>query len=429
MVRNRVFRVVIIFSLCFFKTVASAEPTSRSLKEIFERVVKQSESLQISAQNIKTAQAQYNEAISAVYPQIQLKLTERVRDSSDSTAQGSSGSNSGFVGNRDDRFQSAINLTQPLFSGFRDFLIADAAEYEISAREYVLERQRETLFEDVAELFYQIILYEKDLKELSKTESVLKERLNELSEFIKLGKSKASEGLSAQADLAEIEVTRAQVSGVLTATKELLSFLTGVPSAEIRLQESPELLRVEPLGYYLSFAKDRNDLKALTRRALSQEKRITAAERERWPTISLEGNYYPLQSPDNGQDAEVLLTLNLPLIDAGRIDARIEQQKSTKQSTELQMQELNRSIERDIRVAYAHLEQAKNEKDRLKILVDTTKSNYESQKRDYALGVVTNLDVLQAIRKYQDAKRRLLKSEVDEKITRVRLLVASGSGL
>lgn len=428
---NSLLHITGILLSCIFSFYASADSRGFSLQQIYNKTLQKSESLQITAQDIRVAQAQYEEAISAIYPQLHLKLFERIRDNgnANSTQGNNSGTGSGFVGTRDDRFQAALNVTQPLFSGFRDFLLADAAEYEIAARQKTLERQRELLYQDVAELFYQALLYQRDISEIERTESVLKERIKELGEFVKLGKSKDSESISAQADLTDASVTKVQVQGLLNATKELLAFLTGIPSAQLLLADTPPLLKIEGVEYYVSLGKDRSDIKALDQRVRSTEKQVTAAERERWPSLSLEGNYYPVQSPDNNQNADVLFMMDLPLFEGGRIDARVEQQKALQTSTKLQRQQLERTAEKEVRVAYANFEQSRSEKSQLKKLVATTQKNYESQKKDYSLGVVTNLEVLQAIQQLQNAKRRLLKASIDEQVNRVKLLVAAGSAV
>jgi outer membrane protein TolC len=62
----------------------------------------------------------------------------------------------------------------------------------------------------------------------------------------------------------------------------------------------------------------------------------------------------------------------------------------------------------------------------LATLVADAEKSYESQRADYKLGIVTNIDVLQAIRQVEDAKRRLLAAGVESHINSIKLAVASG---
>lgn len=407
-----------------------------TLSEAYELSLKQSESLQRKEQDILGAEARYREALAAIYPNLHFITSERIRNSesfgfnsnsnNSNTSSNGSVSNNGSRSNSKDQFETSFNLKQPIFNGFREFLISDAAKLEISAIRNDRERAKELLYLDVADVFHQIVLYSGDLKILNETTKVLNQRIDELGKFIELGKSKDSEILAARSDIADLEVTKSQVQGLMNASKELLAFLTGLPASELNLKETPDIVPVLPLDNYLEQVKQRNDVQAAAERRDSSEKQVTATERERWPGFNFEGNLYPYESPDSDREWDLLFKMDIPIFEGGAISARADQQRAILQSNNLALSELKRASERDVRVAFQNYESAKDVVKSSKSLVESSRKNYESQRKDYEVGVVTNLDVLQSIRQKQDAVRRLLQAETDLRVDLIRLQIAAG---
>ena len=89
-------------------------------------------------------------------------------------------------------------------------------------------------------------------------------------------------------------------------------------------------------------------------------------------------------------------------------------------------EEAKQLAERDVRTSYANYSSAMAELSALQRLIDASERNYSSQKKDYELGVVTNLEVLRAIRSLQDARRSLLRAEATAHINLARLRVNAG---
>lgn len=413
----RCFGFLLIFAafLC-----AAAEPIS--LHDAYQRALARSEALQITEQQEVFAKGRYDEAISAIFPQVTLTASELFRNSQEGF-----GNEGGIVpaGNRR-RFRSSVSFTQPIFRGFREFLLADAAKFELTAAGLAKERRKQELFLEVATSYEQLRLSVADLKILARTKETLDERISELKAWVKLGKSKASEISAAEAERADLAALVEQVKGGAAAASEFLSFLVG---AEIEgLQLLPPVLNnaVLDLDEYLQRGRERADIKASAAQVASLTKQVSVAKRERLPSINLSGNYYPYQDPDSAQDWDISVNLQVPLFDAGRISSRVSQQEALRRQGELSLQQLYRASERDIRTAHAQLIASRAREKALATLVADAEKSYEFQRADYKLGVVTNLDVLQAIRQVEDSKRRLVAAEVESHINAIRLAVASG---
>lgn len=406
-----------------------------SLKDLYDLTIDRSENLKIRDQEIVIAEQRYREAISAVYPNLSLELQHRRVDNANfgrvnrgrttiddpATPIGGSG---GILGRT--QAGAIVSVTQPIFNGFREFLLADAASVETEAQRLEAKRSRELLYLDVADLYHQIIFAEDELKVLTQSETTFNDRVKELKGFIQLGKSRESEVLASMSDLADLEATAEQIKGLRKASLELMAFLTGVPAAELKLEREKKAPALKPLDDYLLQGPLRNDLLASKQRIGAQEKRVTAARREHWPSLDLLGNGYGLEDPDRNREWELIFQITVPIFEGGRIDARTAQEESRLRIAELAAAEKARLIERDIRVAYVNTTSARDELQSLRKLRETADRNYKLQKVDYSNGVVTNLEVLQAIRQLQEADRRLVRAEQAYYTNFVDLVVASG---
>ena len=405
--------------------ITADDKTAMSLQTTYERALQQSESLKIKQEEVKAAQARYDQAMAVLYPNLHFISTQLVRDSTNTNFD--SGQNDSNVRARSQHpFQTNFQVTQPLYTGNRNVYLAEAAEFDVRAVDFDQQRFAQQLYTDVAQLFHQIILFQKDLVLFSKTEKVLNERVDELQQFLKLGKSRESEIIAANTDVADLHAAREVTQGSLSASREMLAFLTGIPSSEIALQDGKELIATAPLDILVSQGSSRLDVRAAEARQESAAKQSKAADRLGWPTISLEGNYSPYQDPDTSADANLLLRFDLPLYEGGALKARAAEQQAKLRASQLSVAEGRRIAEREIRVAYSDLQTSKGEVTRVQELVESTVKNYESQRRDYSLGVVTNLDVLQAIRARYEAERRLIVSESALQLNYAKLKVAVG---
>ena len=418
-----------VFTLFSPGSSVADDTAALSLSDCYQLALTQSESLQRKGEDVKAAEARYREALSAIYPNLHAGATQRVRDGNSSSGGSSSVdfTSTGSSAQGKHPFQTSLTLTQPIFTGFRDFYLIQASEFEIQASKFDQTRSAELLYQDTADIFHQVVYFEKVLKLFQKTDRVISQRINDLRRFVDLGKSRTSEIEAAEADKADLGAATAQTSGLLDATKEMLAFLIGRPVAEIRLNPASAPVEPKPLDDLLSQGRERADIHAEKQRVAGASKELIASTRERWPVISFVGNAYPYSDPDDNRIWDMLVKLDVPIFEGGGIDARIEQSRVKERNAQLSAQEIARVADREIRVAYSDVRASREEVDRLKTLLNATKKSYESQRRDYELGVVTNLDVLAAIRDVQNAERRLLEAETSVQRNLVRLQVAAGS--
>ncbi len=423
-----IFRIYILVMVLISGVVA--ETRKLDLQDCYVLALAHQESLGMKAADAKVAEAQFWQTVSGSLPKIHAIGTETWSDPK-GVNQSSSGSNFSSSNNSRnksmDSFEGKLQMSQPLFHGFRDFYGAAAQKSTIQAREQDLRWARRTLYLDVASAFYQVELYEGDLRLLEEQEKTLIDRASELERRVKLGKSRRSEQLSAQTDLAEIRVVLQQTKGTLGASRELLAFLTGVPSKQLQVEESKIKTVSDSLEVFLREAKGRPDLLAAQAETDGSKKILSASKAEHLPGVDVTGSYSLKELPSqNDGDWTVALTMDLPLFDGGLIEARVREKKALVQKSELNLRMLQRTADREVRTRFNDFSTSSIELNRAREWVATARENYQVQQQDYERGVVGYLEVLDSLRRLSDARRKALSTELENRLNWVELHVAAG---
>jgi outer membrane protein len=411
------------------------------LKTCYELALLRMETIGLSEEDIRVAQARYWQAVGAILPNIKvvgeqaLYKNRAAAFSSNSGSFGGGGDATGTGGSGasepeiDNYPRTArVNVRMPLFGGLRDFETAKAAKAEVEGKRQTRSRTLQNLYLDVATSFYEQLGYEDDLRILEEITRTLNDRVNELDRRVKLGKSRDSELLQSQTSLGQAKVTLERTRGLLGASREMLAFYTGLRAEELKLKDTtpppPDSLTV---AEYLAKTADRPDILAAVQTQRSARAKLSAAKGEHWPSVNFEGDYY-LYDSDKIQDGEWsgFVTVELPIFEGGSIEARVNENKALFAQSRLDLAKLQREAERDVRTSFNNFNSSLAEFARLEEAAATAELNYKAQQGDYNLGVINNLDVLQSLRELQDLRRDLADTRYTVKLNLIKLHVNAG---
>ena len=421
-----------LFALAVMAAVARAAeapapvpppPGPFSLATCYELAVLRSETLGMKEEDVRVAEARYWQALGSILPHIHSITEQDVQNAAGSS--GTSSSTSGGGGSKD-RFSSRIRVTQPLFQGLRDFNAAAAARADTESRRQTERRFRQTLYQDVADVFYQVLTYEGDLRVLGEVETAYAQRIDELEKRVRLGKSRSSELLSAQTDLANARVLIEQGRGLLGASRELLAFFTGVKSESLALRDTQPTPTPEALETFLVRTGERPDILAAIATERSSTRLLSAVKGEHWPSISVAGDYFIKTHPESPLDWDIALVCDVPIFEGGIIEAKVREQKARLRTSTLSLEQLRRDTEREVRTTYNDFIASSAKWVRLEESCKISSENYDLQQEDYRRGVSSNLDVLTALRQMHEARRARHDSEMEMRANLVRLHVAAG---
>lgn len=395
---------------------ASASNSVRrlTLDEAYTAALTQSESLTIDAAEWEGAEARYRQAIGAGGPEVRAEGSAEWRDS---------GSDSG----NDTVTRAGIGASFSIFNGFRTRRLAEARRVERSAFAYDLARDRQLLYEDVADVFYQALSDARAASAVEAQIEALNQQRAELERRVTLGRSRRAELLSAETQIADARVTLAQVRGARAASLELLAFLTGLPAATLEPVDRTVLPEADAVERFLASAEVRPDLQAQAARAEAARRDASAARADRNLSVDADGNLYLVSDPGSAGDWDLTLKASLPLFDRGSRRAVVAERVAQARVSHLQLAQLRRSADRDVRAAYADVVSALAQWAAIKDAVRVSESAVQTQTRDFGIGRASNLDVLASVVQHHTLRRREAVLDMQAKAALVRLHVAAGS--
>lgn len=392
-----------------------------TLPESYALALRRSEELAQRGETVVELEARAEELKAKIRPQASLAATETLQD----VPPERSGVSSQFT--QSHREQAQVTLSQPLFSGLREFLALRAMRARGRAAELALERARHLLFGDLAQAYVEVLSAQEEASVRRVLAEITDDRIKELESRRRLGRSRKSEVLAAEARRAQIAADLETVSGRRRQTQLSLRFLTGLEEdLEPRLLSPADLGALEP---WLEAARRRPDVEAARLESLAAALGEGVERRARWPVLSLDGNYY-LKRPPGFTDRvkwDAVFRAELPLYSGGSLSARIAAAAAVKSSSERALELALRRACLETESAYSAAESAVSIAAALEKAAELAQANAQAQAEDYRLGLVTNLDVLGSLNALQESRLKLSEARLTAALARLRLLVAAGA--
>jgi len=405
------------------------DPRALDLQTCFQLTAIRDDSLKISMEDIEIARAQLSQSIAALWPTFTVSNQQEFLHYRNS-AQNSISilGNSTISGERNYTSQSNVNMSYTVFNGGQNWNNVGASSAAVAAKRETLARDYQTIYQDVAQAFYNVLQYEGDMSIEADLIDALAARVDDLKDRVNLGRSRPSELLQAQTDLANAKFTYEQQRGSLNAAKETVAFYTGIPSAGLKLKDTQKFPSAAQLEAYLQQSGSRPDVLSQLESLRQAERQLSVAEGQLWPTITANGNFLASQDPASNQiDASMTLEASMPIFDGGLIAGQIHQNKEMVRQSRLNVEQLQRTADQDTRTAYVNFNASIAEVVVLREAAILAAKNFVAQVDDYRRGVVANIDVLTALQDYQSARAQLHDANMQARLNLINLHVAAGT--
>ena len=120
------------------------------------------------------------------------------------------------------------------------------------------------------------------------------------------------------------------------------------------------------------------------------------------------------------------MALTVPLFTGGITRSRIREAQSAARQSDQEYSRARRLAEQDVRLAFDRVLSDRAQVNALANAADAADKNYKEQTREYQLGLVTNLDVLQALAASQEANRAASRARYALKSDLINLSAAAG---
>ncbi len=400
--------------LCFTASaraqeVSTAPAANRplTLNEAFRLALAKSETLAAKGEGVAQLEAFERQVKATFGPELNLNASERANH-----LQAGSGALS-------------VNLSYSLLAGMKNYVEASAAAKRTEAARLGLVRARQALYAEVAQAYVELADIGQELAIRREQLAVSANRIKELQDREKIGRSRESEVLAARAQLAQDEADLQQTWSRESLAQLLLRFLTGLDfdlaPAPIRV---PDAGAIEP---YLARARSRFDIEAARKAADAARLDAEAQGRLAWPTLNADAGLYLLRSAPNEDSRWTAgLALKVPLYTNGALKAGADQAAARQAAAEANLKLAARLAETEVRTAYAALTRSIAVLDSLKKALKLAEENARFQTRDYGLGLVNNLDVLNAQNTLLQTRLKLEQAQARACAAAVQLEVAGG---
>jgi outer membrane protein len=409
-----------LFLLILLGLPAAAAPRPLTLAESFTLALRRSEELAQSGEAVAELEAQTAELRARIGPQFSLVATETLQD----VPPNSSGVSSQFT--QRNREQAQVAVHQPLFTGLREFLALRALRARGQAAEFSLRRARQRLYGDVAQAYVEVLSVREETAVRRALAEITDDRIKELRSREKLGRSRKSEVLAAEAQRARITAQLETARGRQRQAQLALRFLTGLQE-DLAPAPLPGAV-VEPLPLWLEAAARRPDVEAARLESRAAALGVDMARRLRWPALSLDGNYY-LKRPPGFTDRvkwDAALRAELPLYSGGGVSAQVDGASAARRAAEQGLALALRRAVLETESAHDLAESAVSIASALEKATELAEANAKAQAEDYRLGLVTNLDVLGSLNALLESRLSLAEAGLNAALARSRLAVAAG---
>lgn len=402
-----------------------------TLGDCYRLALRRMETIGMREEDIQFAIAQYFKATSEALGDIDFEMTHFYQDAPKPGTQSGDGSGGGSLAGTfaaRARRQRNFTVSQPLFQGFKSVgAILGAGSYKKQKVEDKV-RTQQVLFLEVASAFYWVLKQREEVKINEGIIELFRKRINELNEREKVGRSRQSEVVFAEASIKTIEADLAESKGRLASSLYLLEFLTGVPiSPDYIVDDNDVTGNARTLEEYLTVSRTRPDVLAFESAVKTAFQGIVVAQSDLWPNLTWDYNQYEKREGfQSGFDWDMTFTADVPLFRGGETVGKIKEAWSVWKKAKLEYSLIKRQAELQVKQSYSDWQYSAEQYKALEEAVQASEENYWLQEQDYSRSLVSNLDVLQALEALHSNRRAANRVCYVKKENYRRLQVAIG---
>jgi len=404
-------------AMTFMISPLSAEPTrTLSLSDCYRMALKQSEEVAMRAELITETEGRFQQAMSGILPRLSFSSTDKRQDG-----------NGGSAFTLRHLPERKFVFSQPLFAGFKEFAAMRGVKAQKRKREQEKARAEQLLLVDISDAFHLLLEERQDLLVLDSVRQVLRERIRELEDRERIGRSRSSEVVTARAQLYRVEAEWESAQSRVTISEQLLEFLTGLDAIGDLADPGPVLPPAAPETDYLTKAAARPDVKAAEEAAEFARQQKGVARAQYLPTVGVDGNYY-LERAGVSKDVtwDAALKVDVPIFQGGQAAGANREAASVARQAELRLKQLRRTAQREVRDAYADYDSARLRLNALLKALDATEESYQLQAQEYRLSLVSNLEVLNTLQILQDSRREVIHAQQEARRLYWKLKASAG---
>jgi len=331
-------------------------------------------------------------------------------------------------------------MTVPLFTGGRITNEIGASELSQQSAEHSLDFTRQGLIFNVTNVYFSILKQYKIIESLDFSRTTLEGHLKRVKEVIAAKKAAELDKLRIEVRLANIEQKIEQEQNILSIHNRTLANIMGLDVINFSIPPQSDLLFEETeadLEENLNKAfSNRSDYHSALKDLEAQAKRVKAASAAYWPSVSLYASYGAkhavgsyIQPPgiDGIEDiGQIGLFFELPIFEAGKTKANIEQEKARLAALKETRREMELLIRRDVEAAILNLSSTEKRISSIEKAVEQAGESLRIEMEKYNLGKGSITDIFDAESALLEVQTTYYMALADHNIYRAQLKFVQG---
>lgn len=339
------------------------------------------------------------------------------------------GGGSGSSSSKTVLFDAGLSAQYTLMTGLTDFNRVKAADVAIEERRWLLLDLRESTLLETARAYYAVLLAERLQSVLESSLAVQEERLRDIRGRQKVGFARPLDVAQIESQASDTRVSLLDAKNAVRVARAALALLTAADVDTTPLSDGfnpPVEAPAEEYLLDLAIAQ-RQDLSAAAAAAAAARAEVDAQIGRYYPTISVNLDYFLTRDTvPTDRDWAGLLTINLPIFSAGRIDADVRDAWSIFRQTVLQHSLTRRQIRRDVDITYADLIATRARVVETRNQLHASQEALRQAEAAYSAGLGTNLERIIAQDQLLSAQLRAAREEYTAKIAYLAAMRATG---
>ncbi len=326
--------------------------------------------------------------------------------------------------------KSSLDITQPLFRGFRTIASVNGAESDVLAQRAALLAKEQDILLAAVSAYISVVRDQAVLNLNINNEQVLRRQLEATQDRFRVGELTRTDVSQAEARLSGATADRIQAEGDLE--KSRANYLNIIGEAPKNLSQ-PAALSDLPASLedaLKSALSDHPDMVAKTHGEKAARENIKSVRGELLPTLNLVGtvnrNWESTDNDSQITNGSVTLNLTVPLYQKGSVMSRLRAAKQDAGQSRIDLEDQRRDTTEATTKAWQSLQTAQARIKSFSAQIKAAEIALEGVQREASVGSRTVLDVLDAEQELLDAKVNLVRAQRDEVVASYELKEAVG---
>lgn len=424
---NRTGAFIIAVILVFRVVAAHAENKVYTLQDAYQSAFNNNEIIKISEESLSQSGTRLDQAWAYLYPSVTGQASYRryneILPPGDND----------FIFQPLTQFQTALVLTQPLYTGGRTLAALRTARtlQEVSRKDLNSTKQDTML--SVASAYYEVL---KARKMVEKSRESMErmgrhKRVTEREAATRKTKANISNLLRARTLVSQARIALTRDENNLLTARRRLHLLTKLPEDGVLAEPAPENQPVDNLEALKATAlANRTDYGASQLKEKVAGENIRIVKGSHYPQAYAEGALqYANSNPATMLDGTIYyggIRLQVPIFEGGLMKAELSEARSKLRQAELSSQYLQRSIETEVYEAYVNYQTVSSVLEAVKLQYDDATSNFAAVENMFSQGLVSSLALIDAQQALFLAERELVTATYDRHLAILKLKKSIG---